>query len=248
MAPGEGEPPNSGLVQSGGFGRPSGFLTPPAAQANVGAGKRHKRRAVRYTIWARYLSIHHCVSTQNDTTHKSRSRAMAARVTDGGMAPGHPGLETVSIAVRAEASVHISKLLFGQLYGNARKIYEHDLCRIDRQPPPSGGSNLQVQLNGVHGDSSIATCVIASSIFETIEDWPSGLRLHQEGWLLRRVRIALTESLRNGHIYRIIGSFQDEDTPANLKPRAVHGYRVGPPADPSKRRWKEHLDKKRLTR
>ncbi len=152
---------------------------------------------------------------------------MAVAVAKGAEGPGHPGLDAVSPAVRTEATILISglKLKLDRLLGPAFTLRSLRYCRIDRQPPPSGGANIQVQLNGKIGDSSIATCVVSGSVIESLATWPSGLRDHQEGWLTRRIRRALTDSLESGHVYHIGGSFHDEDTPANLTPRKGEAYR-----------------------
>lgn len=152
---------------------------------------------------------------------------MAVGVVKGAAGPGHPGLGAVTVAVRTEATILISELKVElvRLIGRAVTLRSLRYCRIDRQPPPSGGVNLQVQLNGKTGDSSVATCVVGTSVIESLAPWPPGLRKHQEGWLTRRIRRALTDSLDNGHVYHITGSFHDEDTPPNLTPRKGEAYR-----------------------
>lgn len=152
---------------------------------------------------------------------------MAVAVLKGVKGPGHPGLDTVTSDVRTEATILISelKLKLDRIVGQAGTLKSFQYCRIDRQPPPSGGANIQVQLNGRFGDSSIATCVVRASVIDSLAPWPLGLRHHQEGWLIRQIRRALTDSLDSGHIYHINGSFHDEDTPANLTPRKGETYR-----------------------
>jgi hypothetical protein len=126
--------------------------------------------------------------------------------------------------VRVEATILISGLVLDQLFGPAGTIRSLTYCRIDRQPPPSGGANIQIQLNGVANDSSIGTCVIGASVIASRAGWPAGLRQHQDGWLLRKVRIALTRSLNSLHIQHIIGSFLDIANPPNLTPRQGNRY------------------------
>jgi len=149
---------------------------------------------------------------------------MAVQIVDRGAAPGHPGSASVTPAVRSEATIHISKLTLARMLGDAGTISTHNYCRVDRQPPPAGGANIQVQLNGLPGDSTIATCVVHSSVLESMASWPPGLRKHQDGWLTRQIRIALTRSLRSCQICHISGSFHDEDNPANLTPRIEDNY------------------------
>lgn len=167
---------------------------------------------------------------------------MGVRIHDAGEAPGHPGLDTVNAAVRTEATILVSTLAFGKLVGDAGTIKSFKYCRIDRQPPPAGGVNVQVQLNEVRGNSTIATCVIGATVLTSMKDWPSGLQQHQQGWLLRQVRIALTKSLQDGRLYQIRGSFQDPDTPVNLTPRKGDRYRVARPANPTRRRGERDCD------
>lgn len=164
---------------------------------------------------------------------------MAVRIDDAGQAPGHPGTAAVTTAVWTEATILISALRFGKLVGDAGTIGSFEHCRIDRQPPPAGGANVQVQLNGLHGDSTIATCVVDAQVFTSIAGWPSGLRQHQQGWLLRQVRIAMTTSLHDGRLYRITGSFHDRDNPKNLTPREGDRYRFARPVAPLTPRGKE---------
>ncbi len=150
---------------------------------------------------------------------------MEVLIDDSGPANRHPGLNAVSKAVHEDATRLIASLTYGHLLGGAGTIGSLQSCRIDRQPPPAGGANLQVQLNGVSGTSSIATCVIEATVFSSMADWPSGLQEHQRGWLLRRVRVALTRSLCKAHAYVVKGSFLDENTPANLSRREENRYR-----------------------
>lgn len=150
---------------------------------------------------------------------------MAVKDVKGNKATGHPGLGEVTEAIRIEATILISGLKLDSIVGSAGTIRKLKQCRIDHQPPPSGGANLQVQLNGKQGDSSIATCVVYASVIESMATWPPGLRQHQGGWLTRRIRVALTRSLDSGFIYEIKGSFHDDDNPANLTPRKDDAYR-----------------------
>jgi len=143
-------------------------------------------------------------------------------------ASGYPGLDAITADVRKDAMFLISKLRMGDILlvpAGTIKTKPRGYCRIDRQPPPSGGANIQVQLNGMSGDSSIATCVVSASVIKSLAKRLPGLREHQEGWLLRKIRIALTKSIDDGYIYHINGSFEDEDTPVNLTPRKNDAYR-----------------------
>lgn len=150
---------------------------------------------------------------------------MAVRDVAGNKAPGHPGLGEITEDIIREATNLISGLKLDLVTGSTGTIKKLRNCRIDRQPPPAGGANIQVQLNGKKGDSSIATCVVHASVIESMAPWPPGLRQHQEGWLTRRIRVALTRSLDSGLIYEIKGSFYDDDNPSNLTPRKEDAYR-----------------------
>jgi hypothetical protein len=132
-----------------------------------------------------------------------------------------------------EAENLIGKLNFDQLLGNAGTISQLESCRIDRQPPPAGGSNIQVQLNGIRGDSSVATCVIDAEVLASMADWPPGLRLHQEKWLLRQLRVALHRSLEGMNTFNIKGSFRDDDNQSHITPRQLDNY---PPDSQQNRR------------
>lgn len=158
---------------------------------------------------------------------------MAVRIVDEGPARGHPGRGAVTDAVAHDANNLIGDLSFGEIKGNVGTIATRSTCRIDRQRPPAGGTNLQVQLNAHRGDSTIATCVVDGTVFESMSDWPPGLRAHQEAWILRQVRVALHRSCRKERAFRLIGSFQDADTPSNLTPREGGHYRRHRPHDPA---------------
>ncbi len=150
---------------------------------------------------------------------------MAVKLVDKGAAPGHPGSASVKSAVKVEAMSLISKLTIDRMFGEAGTIQSLDSCRIDRQPPPAGGANIQVQLNGLTGDSTISTCIVHSSVLASLATWVNGLREHQDSWLARQIRIALTKSLESGHILYISGSFHDDDNPANLTERKRDNYK-----------------------
>lgn len=149
---------------------------------------------------------------------------MAVKIEDRGEAPGHPGIPSVASEIWNEATILISELSLDRLRGDTSTIKSLKNCRLDRQPPPSGGANIQIQLNGLSGDSSIATCVINQSVLDSMATWPNGLLTHQNGWLTRQVRIALTRSLKTGNIFHISGSFYDADNPKNLTPREENNY------------------------
>lgn len=153
--------------------------------------------------------------------------AMAVKCTNKGLAPGHPGAALVTDQVRDDATALVALLKpdgVERLLGAAGTLESKGTCRIDRQPPPPGGANTQIQLNDIHGDSSIATCVIRDTVLESRAPWPPGLRQHQDRWLCRQVRIALTQSLKTGCLFEISGSFADEDNLASLKPRDGNHY------------------------
>lgn len=152
---------------------------------------------------------------------------MSVRIVDSGTAPGHPGMASVTPSIGLEAKILISSISSQKLsivFGDAGTIRSLKLCRIDRQPPPSGGVNIQVQLNGIFSDSSIATCVVYASVLDSMASWPKGLRQHQDGWLARQIRIALTQSLDSGNIFKIEGSFNDGDGACNLTSRVENNY------------------------
>lgn len=149
---------------------------------------------------------------------------MAVKLVDKGAAPGHPGSASANSAVKVEAMSLISELTLDRMFGEAGTIRSLHYCRIDRQPPPAGGANIQVQLNGLTGDSTISTCIVHLSVLASLATWPQGLREHQDGWLTRQIRIALTKSLESGHIFHLSGSFHDDDNPANLTERKRGNY------------------------
>ena len=155
---------------------------------------------------------------------KGLKTKMAVKLVDKGAAPGLPGRESVKPEVTVEAMSLISELTIDRIFGEAGTIHSLRFCRIDRQPPPAGGANIQVQLNGLSGDSTISTCIVHSSVLASLATWPRGLREHQNGWLARQIRIALTNSLESGHIFHLSGSFHDDDNPANLNERKRGNY------------------------
>lgn len=175
-------------------------------------------------------------------THEGND-AVAVDLIDKGEAPGHPGTEAVSDQVRTDATEMISLLkpdAIGRLLGRTGTIESRSSCRMDLQPPPPGGANVQIQLNGVTGDSSVATCVIRDTVLASRATWPPGLLQHQNGWLTRQVRIALTRSLDSGNLFEIVGSFAETGNLASLTPRDRDHY--------SKRRPKPRTAGKRSKR
>jgi hypothetical protein len=130
----------------------------------------------------------------------------------------------------------VGRLAFGELLGPTGTIARLRSCRLDRQPPPPGGSNIQVQLNDVRGKSTVATCVIDAKVISSMSDWPSGLQRHQQEWLLRQIRVALHWSLEKKRMFRIMGSFNDPDNLPSLTPRQEQSYRLARPANPSEPR------------
>src|SRR4051794_1634003 len=98
---------------------------------------------------------------------------MAVRIKDIGSARGHPGAGVLTERVIKDAENLIGRLAFGELFGPTGTVAKLRSCRLDRQPPPPGGSNIQVQLNGFRGKSTVAICVIDAKVIASMSDWPS---------------------------------------------------------------------------
>ena len=97
---------------------------------------------------------------------------------------------------------------------------QKEIVRFDFQPSPQGELNLQLQ----YGDHTISTCVVCSSVVQSVAEWPPDLAMHQSYWLWKRVEKGLIHSLSSGKISRIEGHFGDESTPNCLTQREGDRY------------------------
>lgn len=157
-------------------------------------------------------------------TRNERGSNVKVKALKRGDAPNHPGKSAVSEAVIKDAKGLIGSLKFEELRGPTGTIEKRTHCRIDRQPTSADAANIQVQINEVHGHSSVATCAVDAEVFTSMAKWPPGLREHQENWLQRQIRAALNRSLDEGSIYLIVGSFADQKNPRELMPRKRRNY------------------------
>lgn len=84
------------------------------------------------------------------------------------------------------------------IFGSPGTILSKPGARLDRQSPlPGGGANLQVQLNGYSGKTTIAAILVPRDPFYQLKDKNPGL-------LEKRVKKALFESLRSGYFYTLV--------------------------------------------
>ena len=105
-----------------------------------------------------------------------------------------------------QAAKAINSLGIEKLGGGSKsKLVNLARVRIDRQNPPSGGgSNLQVQVNGMRGKSTIATLVIEAKAMEITDN--AKQKKQQQATLMNAVRKAFHKSLESGNVMKLKGS------------------------------------------
>ena len=102
-------------------------------------------------------------------------------------------------AQRNDATAAISQLTFGDLYRNPPFSIGAGLVRLDVQGAiPNGGRNWQIQINGVHGHSTISTMLIAGAVGNASTP-------DRQAYVQRMARNALNQSLATGNIYSVTG-------------------------------------------
>lgn len=94
----------------------------------------------------------------------------------------------------------IDAIDFADVWRAAGTIVNEGTVRVDVQGRTGNQQqNLQVQINGVQGNSTVATALVADSVGETSIE-------AQRVYALRKIRSALFSSLNDGHIYSVSGS------------------------------------------
>jgi hypothetical protein len=102
---------------------------------------------------------------------------------------------------RSRAQDVIASLQYADLWRNAGTLHDNRVVRVDMQGiinGPPRQSNIQVQLDGVQGNSTIAHANVSWSI---MTDDPA----NQLG-ALRKVISALNQSLDTGNSYSVTGT------------------------------------------
>ena len=99
-----------------------------------------------------------------------------------------------------DARLAINAIDFADVWRGAGTIVNQGLVRLDVQGRTAAGEqNLQVQINGVNGNSTVAAALIAESVQDaSIEA--------QRVYAVRKIKDALFSSMNDGHIYRVTGT------------------------------------------
>ncbi|MBQ25512.1 hypothetical protein [Alcanivorax sp.] len=99
-----------------------------------------------------------------------------------------------------DARLAINAIDFADVWRGAGTIVNQGLVRLDVQGRTAAGEqNLQVQINGVNGNSTVAAALIAESVQNAnIEA--------QRVYAVRKIKDALFSSMNDSHIYRVTGT------------------------------------------
>ena len=99
-----------------------------------------------------------------------------------------------------DARLAINAIDFADVWRGAGTIVNQGLVRLDVQGRTAAGEqNLQVQINGVNGNSTVAAALIAESVQNAnIEA--------QRVYAVRKIKDALFSSMNDNHIYRVTGT------------------------------------------
>ena len=99
-----------------------------------------------------------------------------------------------------DARLAINAIDFADVWRGAGTIVNQGLVRLDVQGRTAAGEqNLQVQINGVNGNSTVAAALIAESVQDaSIEA--------QRVYAVRKIKDALFSSMNDNHIYRVTGT------------------------------------------
>lgn len=99
-----------------------------------------------------------------------------------------------------DARLAINAIDFADVWRGAGTIVNQGLVRVDVQGRTGAGEqNLQVQINGVNGNSTVAAALIAESVQDaSIEA--------QRVYAVRKIKDALFSSMNDSHIYRVTGT------------------------------------------
>jgi len=109
----------------------------------------------------------------------------------------------MNAAIRRDAALAIGLVELGKVWRKGKKIANTPLVRVDCQGVDDNGqANLQAQINGQQGNSTIAHVLVDQSVGET-----SGSRADaQKVYATRQIRGALQNSLSTGNTYTLTGT------------------------------------------
>jgi hypothetical protein len=105
-------------------------------------------------------------------------------------------------AVEAIQAVQLSDCWRTAQGGGGRTIAKVGSVRVDVQSVSAGIANVQAQINGVTGNSTIAHVQLASSIGMA----GGSEKAAQETYAIRQIRGALQNSLSTGRTYTLTGT------------------------------------------
>jgi hypothetical protein len=108
----------------------------------------------------------------------------------------------INAAQKEDFYQNVKKLTYAGLWGGAGNIVEGPLTRIDNQGPFMGnGSNIQAQLNGVHGHSTFSCALLDPELGP-----PNVPNAGNQAYVLNRVQTALTNSQQQQLVYTVTGT------------------------------------------
>ncbi|HEX7363400.1 MAG TPA: hypothetical protein VF283_23155 [Bryobacteraceae bacterium] len=128
---------------------------------------------------------------------------MPIAVNQGAAIPNYPA-QAPSQAIKTAAQTVIAQLQYGDIWRGAGTLHNNGAVRLDMQGQIAavGGApaqqNIQVQLNGVRGRSTVAHANVSHSV---VTDDPA----NQRG-VARKVISALNQSLDSARSYTVTGS------------------------------------------
>lgn len=129
---------------------------------------------------------------------------MPLQVNQGGAMP-HPA-PPINAATHDNTVDIINALSYADIWGGAGTIRTVGNVRMDRQGGiVVGGQNLQVQINGMHGNSTIATVIVAGTVAI------AHITVAQQTYAARKVKAAFFDGLNdfengNAHVYSVTGT------------------------------------------
>lgn len=107
----------------------------------------------------------------------------------------NPGIQSTKI--KSDAENAIGQLTYHDLWRASRTLVTCGTVRIDMQGVTGDGKrNIQVQINGVRGSSTVSAALVDPELSTTAIE-------SEQRYIIRKVRHALNESLNSGNIYEV---------------------------------------------
>jgi hypothetical protein len=114
---------------------------------------------------------------------------------ESGSAIENMGRQTRRISSDSETA--IAQLTYQDLWRAPRTLVTQGRVRIDMQGTTGEGHrNIQIQINGLKGHSTISTALVSPELSTTNHE-------AEQRYIIRKVRHALNESLKSGNVYKV---------------------------------------------